>query len=55
MQNQIKPKKILGIATYSYSENKIKSDINTYWDELFWEKDKYLTRYKKIYKDTIKN
>ena len=49
-----KPKKILGIDTFDYSEEKIKSDIATYHRELIWEDNQFLNRYENIYKHTIK-
>lgn len=45
-------KKILGIETFDYSRAKIISDITTYWKELYWGDDGYLTRYKQIYFNT---
>lgn len=50
-----KPKKILGINTFDYSEQKLKSDIKTYYKELTLDKNQYLNRYEKIYQYTIKN
>lgn len=44
-----KPKKILGINTFDYSEQKLKSDIKTYYKELTLDKNQYLNRYEKIY------
>jgi len=48
----IKPKKILGIETFSYSKNKLKTDIKGYWREIYWKDNKYLNRYEDIYKNT---
>jgi hypothetical protein len=45
--------KILGIDTYEYSQNKVNADITTYWRELFWKDNNYLTRYKKTYYYTL--
>lgn len=57
MQSQnkakIKPRKLLGIETFHYPKSKLKSDINTYWREIYWRDNKYLDRYEKIYKNTL--
>jgi hypothetical protein len=45
--------RIMGIDTFNYPKSKLKADITTYWKELYWRNNSYLTRYKEIYSNTI--
>jgi hypothetical protein len=45
--------KVIGFETFDYTESKLKADITTYWKELYWKNNSYLTRYIEVYENTI--